>query len=168
MHAVLASIPSRGGESIELGPLTIRAYGLMLLLGIVACFWLTSRRWRAAGATRPWCSAPACGGSRPGSSGSGLPRDHELERDPDEWWGVFAVWKGGLGLWGGVALGLLVAMWVVHRAGASVFLALDAVAPGLLLAQGIGKFGNYFNQELFGKPTDLPWALEISAPNRPN
>jgi prolipoprotein diacylglyceryl transferase len=84
-----------------------------------------------------------------------------------EWWEPFAVWEGGLGVWGGIAGGVLVGAWVVHRAGESVLAFMDVVAPGLLLAQAIGRWGNYFNQELFGEPTDLPWGLEIDFANRP-
>jgi prolipoprotein diacylglyceryl transferase len=86
--------------------------------------------------------------------------------DP-KWKGVFEVWEGGLGVWGGILLGTLVGAWVVRRSGASVRRFLDAAAPGLLLAQAIGRIGNWWNQELFGKPTDLPWGLEISASHRP-
>jgi prolipoprotein diacylglyceryl transferase len=71
------------------------------------------------------------------------------------------VWDGGLGVWGGIPLGVLVGAWVVHRSGNSVRLMMDAVAPGLLLAQAIGRFGNYWNQELYGRPTSLPWGLRI-------
>jgi prolipoprotein diacylglyceryl transferase len=77
------------------------------------------------------------------------------------WYGPFAVWSGGLGIWGAIPFGLLVGGWVVHRSGNPVRLMMDAAAPGLLLAQGIGRWGNYFNQELYGKHTTLPWALEI-------
>ena len=85
---------------------------------------------------------------------------------PDEWWGPFAVWKGGLGVWGGIALGCLVGAWIVRRSGESVARFADAVAPGLLIAQGIGRIGNWWNQELYGRPTDLPWGLEIDPQNR--
>jgi prolipoprotein diacylglyceryl transferase len=85
----------------------------------------------------------------------------------EEWWEPFAVWEGGLGIWGGIAAGVLVGAWVVKRSGESVYAFMDAAAPGLLLAQAIGRWGNYFNQELFGKPTDLPWAVEIAIENRP-
>jgi prolipoprotein diacylglyceryl transferase len=81
---------------------------------------------------------------------------------PHQWWGPFAVWDGGLGIWGGVALAALVGAWRVRRAGASVGVFMNAVAPALLVAQAIGRIGNYFNQELFGKPSSLPWAVEIS------
>ena len=80
---------------------------------------------------------------------------------PDEWWGPFAIWKGGLGVWGGIGLGCIVGAIVAKRSGASVARLADCVAPALLVAQGIGRFGNWWNQELFGKPTDLPWGLEI-------
>ena len=86
---------------------------------------------------------------------------------PDTWWGAFAVWKGGLGVWGGILCGTLAGAYVVKRSGQSVFLFMDAIAPGLLLAQGIGRWGNYWNQELFGKPSDLPWAVEIDPAHRP-
>jgi hypothetical protein len=78
-----------------------------------------------------------------------------------KWQGVFKVWEGGLGIWGGILFGVLVGAIVIKRAGGSVLQAMDAVAPALLLAQAIGRFGNWWNQELYGKPTDLPWGLEI-------
>src|SRR6202035_40693 len=86
---------------------------------------------------------------------------------PHHWYGVFAVWDGGLGIWGGIALAAVVGIWRVRRAGADVGVFMDAVAPALLVAQGIGRIGNYFNQELFGGPTTLPWGLEISPSHRP-
>jgi prolipoprotein diacylglyceryl transferase len=86
---------------------------------------------------------------------------------PDPWWGPLAVWKGGLGIWGGIALGTLVGVWRLRRAGADTARFMDAAAPALLVAQAIGRIGNYFNQELFGRPTDLPWALEIAPEHRP-
>jgi prolipoprotein diacylglyceryl transferase len=83
-----------------------------------------------------------------------------------KWEGIFEVWKGGLGIWGGIALGALVGSQIVRRAGGNVALFLDAAAPGLLLAQGIGRIGNWWNQELYGKPTTLPWALKIDQAHR--
>jgi prolipoprotein diacylglyceryl transferase len=77
-----------------------------------------------------------------------------------------AVWNGGLGVWGGIAAGAAVGIWRVHRAGADWRLMADAVAPALLVAQAAGRIGNYFNQELYGKPTSLPWGLEISPAHR--
>jgi prolipoprotein diacylglyceryl transferase len=86
---------------------------------------------------------------------------------PDTWWGPFAVWKGGLGIWGGIALGVAVGLWRVKRNGADLPAFMDAGAPALLVAQAIGRVGNWFNQELFGKPTNLPWGLEIDPEHRP-
>ena len=86
---------------------------------------------------------------------------------PDQWWGPFAIWKGGLGIWGGIAAGCLVGGIVAKRPGADVWLLADCLAPGLLVAQAIGRIGNWWNQELFGKPTGLPWGLEIDPGNRP-
>ena len=86
---------------------------------------------------------------------------------PHTWWGPFAVWDGGLGIWGGVALAAVVGLWRVRRRGADWRAFMDAVAPGLLMAQGIGRIGNYFNQELFGGPTTLPWGLQIAPVHRP-
>jgi prolipoprotein diacylglyceryl transferase len=81
---------------------------------------------------------------------------------PRTWWGPLAVWNGGLGVWGGMAAGAAVGAWRVRRSGASVGEFMNAAAPALLVAQAIGRIGNYFNQELFGKPSSLPWAVEIS------
>jgi prolipoprotein diacylglyceryl transferase len=86
---------------------------------------------------------------------------------PPHWWGPFAVWDGGLGIWGGIALGSVAGILVLRRRGANVPVFMDCVAPGLLVAQSIGRIGNYFNQELFGGPTKLPWGLEISVAHRP-
>jgi len=86
---------------------------------------------------------------------------------PDQWWGPFAIWKGGLGVWGGIALGCIVGAIVAKRAGADVAVLADCLAPGLLVAQGIGRIGNWWNQELYGKATDLPWGLEIDPGHRP-
>jgi prolipoprotein diacylglyceryl transferase len=87
---------------------------------------------------------------------------------PHHWWGPFAVWDGGLGIWGGIALATIVGAWRVRRAGASVGVFMNAVAPALLVAQAVGRIGNYFNQELFGKPSNLPWAVQISYAARVN
>jgi prolipoprotein diacylglyceryl transferase len=86
---------------------------------------------------------------------------------PHRWWGPLAIWQGGLGIWGGIAGGTLAGLWVLRRHRADVPAFLDAAAPGLLVAQAIGRVGNYFNQELFGGPTSLPWGLEIDRAHRP-
>jgi prolipoprotein diacylglyceryl transferase len=169
LTALVASIPSPSDSTLELGPLTIRLYGVMLLLGILAAVFVAGRRWAVWGGDWDLVVRGAMWGVGWGIVGARL--YHVVtswDELPDEWWGVFAVWKGGLGVWGGVAFGVAAGAVVARRAGANVPLLLDAVAPGILLAQAIGRIGNYFNQELFGRPTDLPWGLEISPENRPD
>jgi prolipoprotein diacylglyceryl transferase len=166
---ILASIPSPSSGTLDLGPITIHMYGLMLLAGIAACIWLTGVRWVRRGGDWDLIFRVAVWGVGAGIVGARL--YHVLtswDELPDEWWGVFAVWEGGLGIWGGIGLGVIVGSIVAHRAGASALALLDAVAPGLLVAQAIGRIGNWWNQELFGKPTDLPWALEIDPARRPD
>jgi prolipoprotein diacylglyceryl transferase len=173
LGTLIGSIPSPSSGEIELGPVQVHAYGLMLLLGIIAATWLTGRRWTGRWAF--WRDPRgdlvfrvAMWGVLGGIVGARI--YHVItswSTVDEEWWEPFAVWEGGLGIWGGIAGGVLVGAWVVKRSGESVYAFMDAVAPGLLLAQAIGRWGNYFNQELFGKPTDLPWGLEIDIVNRP-
>jgi prolipoprotein diacylglyceryl transferase len=165
---LLASIPSPSSGVLEVGPLELHAYGLMLLLGIAAATALTGVRWTRLGGDWDLVLRVAMWGVAGGIVGARL---YHLATSwsevPDEWWGPFAIWEGGLGVWGGIAGGVLVGAIPIWRAGESIYLFMDAVAPGLLLAQAIGRLGNYFNQELFGRPTDLPWGLEIDPENRP-
>ncbi len=168
MAPALASIPSPDTSVVHIGPLTIHMYGVMLLLAIVACVVLTGIRWTRMGGDWDLVLRVAVWGVAAGIVGARL--YHVItswDEVPHTWWGPFAVWKGGLGVWGGILCGTLAGAYVVKRSGQSVFLFMDAIAPGLLLAQGIGRWGNYWNQELFGKPTDLPWALEIDPAHRP-
>jgi prolipoprotein diacylglyceryl transferase len=90
------------------------------------------------------------------------------EEIPDHWWGPFAVWHGGLGSWGAFGAAILVAVWRIKRSRASISLGLDAAAPAFLVSQAIGRFANYLNQELFGGPSTLPWAVEIEPQHRPD
>ena len=165
MGAVLAAIPSPSTGVYHVGPFTIHMYGVMLLLAIAACIWLTGVRWVRWGGDWDLVFRCAIWGVIAGIIGARIYHDITSWNDDqaihDHWYGPFAVWQGGLGVWGGIPLGVLVGAWIVHRSGNSVRLMMDAVAPGLLLAQAIGRIGNYFNQELYGKPTDLPWGLEI-------
>jgi prolipoprotein diacylglyceryl transferase len=143
-------------------------YGLTLLVAILLCIWLTGRRWTALGGDWDLVTRVAVWGVAFGVIGARAYHDITSwnEVPAPKWQGIFEVWQGGLGIWGGIALGALVGSWVVRRSGANVALFLDATAPGLLLAQGVGRIGNWWNQELYGKPTSLPWALEIDPQHR--
>jgi prolipoprotein diacylglyceryl transferase len=167
--ALLASIPSPSSGEVSVGGIALHAYGVMLLLGILAATWLTGYRWVRRGGDWDLVFRVAMWGVAGGVIGARL--YHVVtswSEVPDpKWQGVFEIWEGGLGIWGGIAGGVIAGALVVHRSGNSVFAFMDAVAPGLLLAQAIGRWGNYFNQELFGEPTDLPWGLEIAVQNRP-
>ena len=165
---MIGSIPSPHSGLVHAGPLLIHMYGLMLLLGIAACIWLTGVRWTRWGGDWDLIWRCAVWGVAGGIVGARLYHDLTSWNEvPDTWWGFAAVWKGGLGVWGGITAGVLVGLVIVKRAGQSRALMLDAVAPGLLLAQGIGRWGNWWNQELFGKPTSLPWGLKIDEAHRP-
>jgi prolipoprotein diacylglyceryl transferase len=165
---MLASIPSPSSGEFSLGPVSIHMYGLMLLLAIAACVWLTGVRWTRRGGDWDLVFRVAVWGVAFGIVGA---RAYHVatswDEVPDEWWGVFAVWEGGLGVWGGIFLGAVAGSIVVRRSGESVAAFLDAAAPGLLLAQAIGRWGNWWNQELFGEPTDRAWGLEIDPERRP-
>ena len=159
----LAYISSPHSGVIHAGPLTIHMYGLMLLAGIAVCIFVTGIRWVRLGGDWDLIFRVAVWGVAFGIIGA---RAYHVATSWDEvdhkhWWGVFAVWQGGLGVWGGIGLGVLAGAVVVKLSGESVALFMDAVAPGLLLAQGIGRWGNWWNQELYGKPTTLPWGLKI-------
>jgi prolipoprotein diacylglyceryl transferase len=165
---VLASIPSPSANGFHLGPLFIHAYGLAYVAAVTAAVVLTRRRWRAQGGDGDLVYDVALWGFPAGVIGGRLYfLATSWNQVPPHWWGPFAIWKGGLGIWGGIALGTLVGLWRLRRAGVSLPLFMDAGAPGLLVAQAIGRIGNYFNQELFGGPTTLPWALRVDAAHTP-
>jgi prolipoprotein diacylglyceryl transferase len=160
--ALVASIPSPHKGTVSIGPLTLHMYGVMLLLAILGCLLLTAWRWRRLGGDTDLVLRVAVWGVAFGVLGARLYHDvTSWDQVPHTWWGPFAVWKGGLGVWGGILFGTLAGAVVVKRSGQSVRLFMDAIAPGLLLAQAIGRWGNWWNQELYGKPTSLPWKLEI-------
>jgi phosphatidylglycerol---prolipoprotein diacylglyceryl transferase len=165
----LASIPSPHAGTVNVGPLVLHMYGLMLLLAIAACIALTGYRWTRRGGDWDLVMRVAVWGVAAGVVGARLYHDITSwnEVPTPKWKGIFEVWEGGLGVWGGILLGCIVGAIVVHRAGESAAAMADAVAPGLLLAQAIGRWGNWWNQELFGKPTSLPWGLRIDPAHRP-
>ena len=169
MNAPAASIPSPSSSGIPIGPFEIHAYGLMYALAVAAAIYVTRRRWSAVGGNPDLVYDIALWGFPAGLIGGRIYFDiTSSELVPPHWWGPFAVWDGGLGIWGGILGGAIVGLWRLRRAGVSQTLFMDAVAPALLVAQAIGRIGNYFNQELFGGPTSLPWALQISPANRPD
>jgi prolipoprotein diacylglyceryl transferase len=167
--AVFAFISSPHSNGFSIGPFFIHAYGLMYVFAVLASILVTRRRWAARGGDPALVYEVALWAFPAGLVGGRIYFDVTSSGDvPNHWWGPFAVWDGGLGIWGGIALGTLVGMWVLRRRGVDIPAFLDAAAPGLLVAQAIGRIGNYFNQELFGRPTTLPWGLEIDPINRPS
>ena len=166
---IVASIPSPHSGIVNVGPLHIHLYGLTLLVAILACVWLTRRRWAALGGDPELVVRVAVWGVAFGVVGARAYHDVTSwnEVPNPKWKGIFEVWQGGLGVWGGILLGTLAGWVVVRRARQPFAPFLDAAAPGLLLAQGIGRIGNWWNQELFGKPTSLPWGLRIDVDHRP-
>ncbi len=161
-------IPSPPVSGIHIGPLDIHVYGLMYVVGITLAIIITRRRWQAEGGDPDLVGDVALWSVPAGIVGGRIYFDVTTPKYiPPHWWGPFAVWDGGLGIWGGIALAAVVGIWRLRRNGANVPVFMDAVAPALLVAQGIGRIGNYFNQELFGGPTSLPWGLEIAPAYRP-
>lgn len=164
----LSFIPSPSVNGFHLGPLFIHVYGLMYVVGITLAVIITRRRWRAMGGNPDLVGDVAIWAVPAGIIGGRIYFDITTPADiPHHWWGIFAVWSGGLGIWGGIAAGAAAGIWRVKRSGADAGRFANAIAPALLVAQAVGRIGNYFNQELFGKPTGLPWALEIARAHRP-
>jgi prolipoprotein diacylglyceryl transferase len=163
-----AFIPSPSSSGFHVGPLYLHAYGIAYVFAVAAAIGVSRYRWERLGGSREMVRECALWGFPAGVIGGRLYFDLTTPSQiPHHWYGVFAVWDGGLGIWGGIAAGVAAGLWRLKRRGVSIPLFMDAAAPGLLVAQAIGRVGNYFNQELFGKPTTLPWGLEISPPHRP-
>ena len=172
MTDLLASIPSPTSGVWYLGPVPIRAYALMIILGIIVAIWIADRRWVARGGKSGAIADIAIWAVPAGIIGARLYHvltDWSTYFGPDGKGFVAAlkIWQGGLGIWGAVAVGLLGAWYAARRYGILLPPLADAAAPGLAVAQAIGRWGNYFNQELFGRPTDLPWGLQIDSAHRP-
>jgi prolipoprotein diacylglyceryl transferase len=165
------SIPSPSQGVWHLGPLPVRGYALAIILGIVAAIWIGERRWAARGGRAGEVQDLAVWAVPFGLVGGRLyhvATDHELYFGAGgSPWQILYVWKGGLGIWGSIFLGAVGAIIAAKRRGMRIAPMVDALAPGLLVAQGVGRWGNWFNQELYGRPTDLPWGLEIDPQHYP-
>ncbi len=167
-----ASIPSPAQGVWNLGPIPIRAYALIIVAGIIVAVWWGNRRYVQRGGAPTVITDIAIWAVPFGIIGGRLYHvitDHQLYFGPNGagWMATLRIWDGGLGIWGAVSLGALGAWIAARRAGVLLPPVADAIAPGIAIAQAMGRWGNYFNQELFGAPTDVPWALEIDAAHRP-
>jgi prolipoprotein diacylglyceryl transferase len=165
---MVGAIPSPPDNAIVLGPLEIRAYGAAIAAGVIVAVQIAERRWAARGGDPADISGIALWAVLAGLAGA---RAYhvitDLDRFRGRWWDAFAVWEGGLGIPGGLLAGVIAGVVVARRRGLPAAVLLDVVAPAIPVAQAIGRLGNWFNQELFGRPTDLPWALRIDPDHRP-
>jgi prolipoprotein diacylglyceryl transferase len=166
------SIPSPEQGVWHLGPVPLRAYALCIIAGIIVAVWLGERRWVARGGRAGEVTEIATWMVPFGILGG---RIYHVITTPEPYFGTggqplhaLYIWEGGLGIWGAIALGGVGAWIGARRRGITLPPFADALAPGIVIAQAIGRLGNYFNQELFGRSTDLPWALEIDAAHRPD
>ena len=168
---MITSIPSPAQGVWHLGPVPVRAYALCILVGIVIAVLIAERRWVRRGG-QPGGVADLAGWAVPfGIVGARL---YHVVSSPQAYFGAgghpldaLKIWQGGLGIWGAVAGGALGAWIACRRRGWSFLMFADSAAPGVAVAQAVGRLGNWFNQELFGRPTTLPWGLEISPEHRP-
>ena len=162
--AILSSIPSPSSGSLSIGPLRLNAYGLMIAIGVIVAVRIAGRRAEKFGvATMEDFSSIATWAVPAGIIGGRayhVITDVQLFRD--NWIDAFKIWQGGLGIWGGVFVGVLVGYWRAKVRGLDAWWILSCAAPAIPVAQAIGRWGNWWNQELFGRPTDLPWALSVS------
>ena len=167
MH-VLGFIPSPAKGILHIGPVPLHAYGLCLALGVLVAATIAERRWEARGGRAGTIGEIGVVVVVSGVIGA---RVYHLFTGYD--WsdggivGTIKIWQGGLSIWGAVAGGALAVVLVSRRRHLPTLVLMDAIAPGVVLAQAIGRWGNYFNQELFGRPTTLPWGLEIDVAHRP-
>ncbi|MEU5094260.1 prolipoprotein diacylglyceryl transferase [Streptomyces sp. NPDC020996] len=163
----LAYIPSPSRGVLYLGPIPLRGYAFCIIIGVFVAVWLGNKRWIARGGRAGTVADIAVWAVPFGLVGGRLYHvitDYELYfSDGRDWVDAFKVWEGGLGIWGAIALGALGAWIGARRRGVPMPAYADAVAPGIALAQAIGRWGNWFNQELYGKATDVPWALHITS-----
>ena len=171
--ALVAAIPSPSNGVWQLGPFPIRGYAFSIIAGIVIAVWLGGRRWHAKGYRRDDVADVAMWAVPAGIIGG---RIYHVITDWQLYFGdngrgfvaALRIWDGGLGIWGAISLGFVGAWLACKRRGLDFPAFVDALAPGIVLAQATGRIGNWFNQELFGSPTTLPWALEIDPRFRPD
>lgn len=165
---IVASIPSPPFNTLSLGPLEIHIYGLLIAIGVFIAAALTIKRYEAMGEDGSIVESVLVWAIGLGFLGARLAYvSTHLSRFEGEWWKVVAIWEGGLALFGGLTIGTLTAVWLIRTRGGNAWRLLDAAAVGIPAAQAIGRWGNYFNQELFGTPSTLPWAVEIAPGRRP-
>lgn len=167
-------IPSPSSSKISLGPVTLHYYALCIITGIVVAVWLGRKRYSSIGGNPDDVSEAAIWAVPFGIIGG---RTYHVITSPQKYFGkngnptdAFRIWEGGLGIWGAILLGAIGAYlyFRTHKTTLNFNQFLDSLAPGVIFAQAIGRVGNYFNQEVFGKPTNLPWGLEIAPFNRPD
>ena len=164
MLSLLTAIPSPSSGTLEIGPVNLNAYGLMIALGVVAAVRIAGKRAERINAgTMDDMSSIALWAVPAGVLGG---RAYHVLTDYEKfqgnWGDVIKVWQGGLGIWGGIAVGVLVGFWRAKKMNLDAWVLVSCSVPGIAVAQAIGRWGNWWNQELFGRPTDLPWALEVS------
>ncbi|HVM02567.1 MAG TPA: prolipoprotein diacylglyceryl transferase [Acidimicrobiales bacterium] len=168
LAGLVASIPSPPGGSIGVGPLQLRAYGLAIAAGVLVALAIAQRRFARMGGDPDAVTAVAAWAVPAGLVGARLYHvATDYRRFQGQWWRVVQVWEGGLGIPGGLLAGVIAGVVVARRRGLDVPALLDAAAPAIPVAQAIGRLGNWFNQELYGRPTDLPWAVRIDPEHRP-
>jgi prolipoprotein diacylglyceryl transferase len=169
-----ALIPSPSSSQISIGPATFHYYALCIIAGISVAIWLGRKRYVANGGLADDVSEAAIWAVPFGIIGG---RIYHVITSPQQYFGsggnpvdALRIWQGGLGIWGAISMGAFGAFlyFRTHKTTLSFLHFLDALAPGVVIAQAIGRVGNWFNQELFGKPTSLPWGLEIDLRNRPS
>ncbi|ELP66419.1 prolipoprotein diacylglyceryl transferase [Streptomyces turgidiscabies] len=163
----IAFIPSPSRGVLHLGPIPLRGYAFCIIIGVFVAVWLGNKRWLARGG-RPGTVADIAVWAVPfGLVGGRLYHvitDYELYfSEGRDWVDAFKIWEGGLGIWGAIALGALGAWIGCRRRGIPLPAWADALAPGIALAQACGRWGNWFNQELYGRETTVPWALHITS-----
>lgn len=167
-------IPSPSFTSFSVGPLTVHFYALCIIAGISIAIWIGSKRYTNLGGNPDDVFEVAIWAVPFGIIGG---RIYHVITSPSQYFGAngnpidaFRIWEGGLGIWGAISLGAVGAYlyFRTHKTSLNFRQLLDSLAPGVVVAQAIGRIGNYFNQEVFGKPTKLPWGLEIDLANRPN